>query len=163
MYSLVLNTRDASRQRSKCVLTAQLYSERHARACYRSCALWIRSLALSLCGDSSRRDACAKTTPKSARQTRTAFFFFFWIAFSTLSLSTSAWCKVTDESSSTEGDQCMGFIMTGRPGGDAGVPYGAVYPTLEEAEHDAINRCSKTNLAEEEGSAEVCKTWCIHP
>jgi hypothetical protein len=56
----------------------------------------------------------------------------------------------------------MGFIMTGRPGGDAGVPYGAVYPTLEEAKQDAIDRCSKTNLAEEEGSAEVCKTWCIH-
>ena len=31
----------------------------------------------------------------------------------------------------------MGFIMTGRPGGYAGVPYGADYSTLAEAEQDA--------------------------
>jgi hypothetical protein len=159
MYSLVLNMRGASRQRSKCVLTARLYSKRQARVYYRSCALWIRSLALSLSGDPSCRDACAKATPKRARQTRTALFFCL---ASGLSLSTSAWCRTPDESSSTGGDQCMGFIMTGRPGGDAGVPYGAVYPTLAEAKQDAINRCSRTNLAEEEGTAEVCKTWCIH-
>lgn len=160
MDSLLLNMHGASHQRSKCVSTAPVYSKRQARVCYRSCALWIRSLALSLCGDPSCRDARAKATPKRPQQTRTALFFC--LAFSGLSLSTSAWCRAPDESSSTGGDQCMGFIMTGRPGGDAGVPYGTVYPTLEEAEQDAIYRCSQTNLAEEEGWVEVCKTWCIH-
>jgi hypothetical protein len=107
MYSLVLNMRGASRQRSKCVLNSWLYSKRQARVCYSSYALWITSLALSLCGDPSCRRACAKVTPKRARQTRTAFFFC--LAFSGLSLSTSAWCQAPDESSSTGGDQCMGF------------------------------------------------------
>jgi hypothetical protein len=142
MYSLVLNTRGASRQRSKCVLNSQL-----------------GSLALSLCGDPSRRYGCAKATPKRARQGRTAFFFC--LAFSGLSFSTSAWCAALDGSSSSAGDQCMGFIMTGRPGGDAGVPYGADYATLAEAEQDALNRCDQTNLAEE-GWSEACKTWCVH-
>jgi hypothetical protein len=44
----------------------------------------------------------------------------------------------------------MAFIMTGRPGGDAGVPHGTIYPT-QGAEQDAIYRCSQTNLAERRG------------
>jgi hypothetical protein len=58
-----------------------------------------------------------------------------------------------------ERDQCLAFIQTGRPGGEANVPYGAVYRGLEEARQDALNRCSLTNLAEEGWGP--CRTWCI--
>jgi|ERR1700693_3366748 hypothetical protein len=58
-----------------------------------------------------------------------------------------------------EGGQCSAFIMTGRPGGDANVPYGAVYSSLEEARQNALNRCSLTNLAEEGWGP--CRTWCV--
>src|SRR5450432_3486588 len=36
-----------------------------------------------------------------------------------------------------------------RPGGDASVPYGGVFQSLNEAQQDALNRCSLTNLAQE--------------
>ena len=117
------------------------------------------SLILNL-HSASRRLASSKVAPNSARRKRIPLLFS--LACIGVSLSTSAWCRAPDESRLTGGGQCMGFIMTGRPGGDAGVPYGAHYPILAEAEQDAINRCSQTNLAKEEGSAEVCKTWCIH-
>jgi hypothetical protein len=37
--------------------------------------------------------------------------------------------------------------MTGHPGINLTVPYGAVFRSLEEARKDALNRCSLTNLA----------------
>jgi hypothetical protein len=58
-----------------------------------------------------------------------------------------------------DGDECMAFIMTGRPGGDAGVPYGNVYHTLVEAREDARNRCSLTTLAQDGWGP--CRTWCV--
>jgi hypothetical protein len=58
-----------------------------------------------------------------------------------------------------EGGQCLAFIMTSRPGGEANVPYGTVYRSLEKARQDALNRCSLTNLAEEGWGP--CRTWCV--
>ena len=100
-----------------------------------------------------------QNTRGAARQTRTAFFVC--LAFLGVSFSTSAWCQAPGESSSTGGDRCLAFIMTNQPGADASVPYGGVFPTLAEAQQDALNRCSQTNVAEE-GWGQACRTWCVH-
>jgi hypothetical protein len=59
----------------------------------------------------------------------------------------------------SHGDECMAFILTSRPGGAAGVPYGNVYQTLAKAREDALNRCSLTTLAQDGWGP--CKTWCV--
>ncbi len=60
----------------------------------------------------------------------------------------------------TEGEQCTAFIMTARPGEHVTVPYGKVYSSLGEAQKDALERCSQTNLGED-GWAPYCRTWCV--
>jgi hypothetical protein len=47
---------------------------------------------------------------------------------------------------STEGEQCSAFIETGRPGGDASVPNGDVFPTVKEAEQDAAQSLQPDEL-----------------
>jgi hypothetical protein len=59
----------------------------------------------------------------------------------------------------SRGDECMAFMLTGRPGGATGVPYGNVYRTLAKAREDALNRCSLTTLAQDGWGP--CKTWCV--
>jgi hypothetical protein len=83
---------------------------------------------------------------KKDRRIRIAFFFASTCVG--LSWATPDWGEV-QRANSTEGEQCLAFIMTSRPGGDASVPYGGVFQTLNEARQDALNRCSLTNLAQE--------------
>jgi hypothetical protein len=59
----------------------------------------------------------------------------------------------------SHGDECMAFMLTGRPGGATGVPYGSVYRTLAKARADALNRCSLTTLGQDGWGP--CKTWCV--
>jgi hypothetical protein len=94
--------------------------------------------------------------PKKNRRVRIAFFFAS--GFVGLSLCTPAWCEA-QRANSTEAEQCLAFIMTSRPGGDASVPYGGVFQTLSDAQQDALNRCSLTNLAQEGWGP--CRTWCV--
>jgi NAD binding domain of 6-phosphogluconate dehydrogenase len=75
-----------------------------------------------------------------------------------LSWATPNWGQ-TQRTHSTGGEQCLAFIMTSRPGGDASVPYGGVFHTLNKARQDALNRCSLTNLAQEGWGP--CRTWCV--
>jgi hypothetical protein len=79
-------------------------------------------------------------------------------SFVGMSLATPVWGQV-QRVNSTEGEQCLAFIMTSRPGGDASVPYGGVFQSLNEAQQDALNRCSLTNLAQEGWGP--CRTWCV--
>jgi hypothetical protein len=69
------------------------------------------------------------------------------------------WGGGLQRANSTEGEQCLAFIETSRPGGDASVPYGDVFQTLKEAQQDALNRCSLTNLVQEGWGP--CQTWCV--
>jgi hypothetical protein len=67
------------------------------------------------------------------------------LPFIPLSLSTPARSSVQFQAKKPgvpHGDECTAFILTGRPGGATGVPYGNVYRTLAEAREDALNRCS---------------------
>jgi hypothetical protein len=84
------------------------------------------------------------------------------LPFIPLSLSTPARSSVQFQAKKPgllHGDECTAFILTGRPGGAASVPYGNVYRTLAEAREDALNRCSLTTLAQDGWGP--CKTWCV--
>jgi hypothetical protein len=116
----------------------------------------IRSLGVSLLRGRSRHLAGVGSGPKKNQTVRIAFFFAS--SFVGLSLCTPARCEA-QRANSTEGEQCLAFIMTSRPGGDASVPYGGVFRTLNEAQQDALNRCSLTNLAQEGWGP--CRTWCV--
>jgi hypothetical protein len=116
----------------------------------------ITNLGVSLLRGRSRHLAGAGFGPKKNRRIRIAFFFAS--SFVGLSLCTPTWCQ-TQRANSTEGEQCLAFIETGRPGGDTSVPYGDVFQTLKEAQEDALNRCSLTNLVQEGWGP--CRTWCV--
>jgi hypothetical protein len=122
----------------------------------RSGANSIRSLGVSLMRGRPRHLAGVGSGPKKNQTIRIAFFSAS--SFVGLSLCTPAWCEA-QRANSTEGEQCLAFIMTSRPGGDASVPYGGVFQTLNEAQQDALNRCSLTNLAQEGWGP--CRTWCV--
>jgi hypothetical protein len=126
------------------------------RAFHRIGANSIRSLGVSILRGRSRHLAGAGSAPKKNRGVRIAFFFAS--SFVGLSWATPNWGQV-QRANSTEGEQCLAFIMTSRPGGNASVPYGGVFQTLNEARQDALNRCSLTNLAQEGWGP--CRTWCV--
>jgi hypothetical protein len=86
---------------------------------------------------------------------------FVTLSFAALSLSASASSREqfhTRQPGVPEGRQCTAFIKTARPGGNVTVPYGYVYRTLAKARLDALNRCSRTTLAQDGWGP--CKTWC---
>jgi hypothetical protein len=116
----------------------------------------IRSLGLSLLRGRSCHLAVAGSGPKKNRRVRIAFFFAFSCVG--LSLCAPAWCEA-QRANSIEGEQCLAFILTGRPGGATSVPYGDVFQSLKEAQQDALNRCSLTNLVQEGWGP--CRTWCV--
>jgi hypothetical protein len=125
-------------------------------AFYRGDANSIRSLGVSLMRGRPCHLAGTGAGPKKNRRVRIAFFFAF--SFVGLSLCAPTWCEA-QRASSTEGEQCFAFIETSRPGGDASVAYGGVFQTLKEAQQDALNRCSLTNLVQEGWGP--CRTWCV--
>jgi hypothetical protein len=100
--------------------------------------------------------AGTRSAPKKERRIRITFFFAS--SFVGLSLCTPTCCQA-QRANSTEGERCLAFIMTSRPGGAASVPYGDVFQTLKEAQQDALNRCSLTNLVQEGWGP--CRTWCV--
>jgi hypothetical protein len=116
----------------------------------------IRSLGISLLRGRACHLAGTGSGPKKKRRERIAFFFAS--SFISLSLCAPTWCEA-QRANSTEGAQCLAFIETSRPGGDASVPYGDVFQTLKEAQQDALNRCSLTNLVQEGWGP--CRTWCV--
>jgi hypothetical protein len=115
----------------------------------------IRGLGISVLRGGSRYVAGAASKLKKNRRTRIVFFASSFVG---LSLATPVWGQV-QRVNSAEGEQCLAFIMTSRPGGDASVPYGGVFQSLNEAQQDALNRCSLTNLAQEGWGP--CRTWCL--
>lgn len=116
----------------------------------------IKSSEVSLLRGRSRDLARERSAPKKNRKVRIAFYFAS--SFVGLSLCAPNWCQAKGASSS-EGEQCLAFILTGRPGGATSVPYGDVFQTLKEAQQDALNRCSLTNLVQEGWGP--CRTWCV--
>ncbi len=116
----------------------------------------IKSSEVSLLRGRSRYLAGGDSVPKKNRRAPIAFFFAF--GFVGLSLCIPTWCQA-QRANSTQGEQCLAFIETGRPGGDTSVPYGDVFQTLDEAQQDALNRCSLTNLVQEGWGP--CRTWCV--
>jgi hypothetical protein len=116
----------------------------------------IKSSEVSLLCRRSRYFAGGDSVPKKNRRVRIAFFFAS--GFVGLSLCIPTWCQA-QRANSTHGEQCLAFIETGRPGGDTSVPYGDVFQTLDEAQQDALNRCSLTNLVQEGWGP--CRTWCV--
>jgi hypothetical protein len=95
---------------------------------------------------------------RAEERTENTNYFLFASSFVGLSLCTPT-CYQAQRANSTEGERCLAFIMTSRPGGAASVPYGDVFQTLKEAQQDALNRCSLTNLAQEGWGP--CRTWCV--
>jgi hypothetical protein len=95
----------------------------------------------------------------SIRNSTLALTLAVALACSSGSVAHAAHAAVSLPELDAAGDQCLAFIMTSRPGGDANVPYGAVYGSLDEARQNALNRCSLTNLAEEGWGP--CRTWCV--
>jgi hypothetical protein len=78
----------------------------------------------------------------------------------TLAVAGACFAGSGDHASVFEGEQCSAHIMTAHPGINVTVPDGAVFRSLGEARNDALNRCSRTILAEE-GWGSLCETWCV--
>jgi hypothetical protein len=116
----------------------------------------ITSPEVSLLRGGSRHLVRGRSAPKKNRRVRIAFFFAS--SFVGLSFCAPNWCQA-EGATSSEGEQCLAFILTGRPGGATSVPYGDVFQILKKAKQDAINRCSQTNLVQEGWGP--CRTWCV--